>query len=52
MARPPTPWYKKLHWQIIAGLLLGVVFGVAAAANGWGGSVADWVAPWIIGGIG
>ena len=39
------PWYRKLHWQIIAGLLLGVVYGVVAAANGWGQFTADWIAP-------
>ena len=38
-------WYKKLHWQIILGLLLGLVFGVAAASNGWGGFVDAWVRP-------
>ena len=45
MARSLKPWYTKLHWQIIAGLALGVAFGVATAANGWGGFVAAWVAP-------
>ena len=39
------PWYRKLHWQIIAGLLLGVVYGVVAAANGWGQFTSDWIAP-------
>ncbi len=38
-------WYRKLHWQIIIGLLLGVVYGVTAAANGWGEFTSDWIAP-------
>jgi len=38
-------WYKKLHWQIIIGLVLGLVYGVGAAAAGWGGFTADWIAP-------
>ncbi len=40
------PWYRKLHWQIIIGLILGAVYGVVAAANGWGGFTSDWIAPW------
>jgi len=39
------PWYRKPHWQIILGLLLGLAFGVVAAINGWGGFVTDWVRP-------
>ncbi len=39
------PWYRKLHWQIIAGLLLGLAFGVVAAIYGWGGFVTDWIKP-------
>jgi Na+/H+-dicarboxylate symporter len=39
------PWYKKLHWQIIVGLVLGLVYGVAAAGAGWGGFTSDWIAP-------
>lgn len=26
-ASPPRPWYRKLHWQIAAGMVLGVVLG-------------------------
>lgn len=39
------PWYRTPHWQIIAGLVLGLAFGVVAAVNGWGGFVTDWVKP-------
>ncbi len=38
-------WYQKLHWQIIAGLVLGVVYGLVAAANGWGQFTDDWISP-------
>jgi Na+/H+-dicarboxylate symporter len=38
-------WYNKLHWRIIAGLILGIVYGVIAAANGWGGFTDDWISP-------
>ncbi|MBT3450318.1 MAG: dicarboxylate/amino acid:cation symporter, partial [Bacteroidetes Order II. Incertae sedis bacterium] len=40
------PWYKKLHWQIIIGLVLGLIYGVIAAAQGWSGFTSDWIAPW------
>jgi Na+/H+-dicarboxylate symporter len=40
------PWYKKLHWKIIIGLVAGAVYGVIAAANGWGKFTADWITPW------
>jgi len=39
------PWYKKLHWQIIIGLVLGLVYGIIAASAGWGQFTSDWVAP-------
>ena len=38
-------WYRKLHWQIIIGLALGVIYGVIAAANGWGRFTEDWIKP-------
>ncbi|MEX0599380.1 MAG: dicarboxylate/amino acid:cation symporter [Rhodothermales bacterium] len=38
-------WYKKLHWQIIIGLVLGLGFGIVAAAVGWQEFTADWIAP-------
>ena len=39
------PWYKKLHWQIIVGLVLGLVYGVFAASAGWTEFTSDWIAP-------
>jgi Na+/H+-dicarboxylate symporter len=39
-------WHKELHWQIIIGLVLGLIFGIIAAANGWGQFTSDWIAPW------
>jgi proton glutamate symport protein len=38
-------WYRKTHWQIIVGLALGVIYGVIAAAKGWGQFTSDWIAP-------
>ena len=38
-------WHSKLHWRIIIGLGLGIVFGVIAAANGWGQFTKDWISP-------
>jgi Na+/H+-dicarboxylate symporter len=39
------PWYRKLHWQIIVGLVLGLGYGVVAAGAGWGAFTSNWVAP-------
>ena len=39
------PWYKKLHWQIIIGLILGLIYGIYAASAGWNEFTADWIAP-------
>lgn len=39
------PWYKKLHWQIIVGLVLGLVYGIVAAAAGWTTFTSHWIAP-------
>jgi len=38
-------WYRQLHWQIIAGLVLGLLYGIVSAAFGWGSFTSDWVAP-------
>lgn len=34
-----------LHWQIIIGMVLGVLFGIIAATNQWGQFTQDWIAP-------
>jgi Na+/H+-dicarboxylate symporter len=38
-------WYRKLHWQIILGLALGLVYGLIAANAGWGTFTSHWIAP-------
>lgn len=38
-------WYQKLHWQILIGMGLGLIFGVVSANLKWSGLVNDWVAP-------
>ena len=35
----------QLHWQIITGFLLGLVFGIISAIFGWGQFTTDWIAP-------
>jgi len=35
-----------LHWQIIIGLFLGLLYGLLAANSGWQEFTADWIAPW------
>ena len=35
----------ELHWKIIIGLILGLLFGVTAASQGWGRFTNDWIAP-------
>ncbi len=35
----------ELHWKIIIGLILGLLFGVIAATQGWGVFVSNWVSP-------
>ncbi|MBI89269.1 MAG: dicarboxylate/amino acid:cation symporter [Candidatus Marinimicrobia bacterium] len=34
-----------LHWQIIIGLGLGLVYGIIATNSGWGSFTSDWIAP-------
>ncbi|PEN14736.1 dicarboxylate/amino acid:cation symporter [Longibacter salinarum] len=38
-------WFKKLHWQIIIGLVLGLIYGIYAASAGLGQFTTDWIAP-------
>ncbi len=41
-----VPWYRKLHWQILIGLVLGLIYGIIAATSGWVAFTTDWIAPW------
>ena len=38
-------WYRKLHWQIILGMILGLIYGMAAAQFQWTGFATNWVVP-------
>ena len=39
-------WYRKLHWQIIIGLFLGLVWGLMASLTGLGEFTLDFIKPW------
>ena len=34
-----------LHWKIIIGLVLGLIYGVFSASYGWGAFTINWIAP-------
>lgn len=38
-------WYKKLHWQIVIGLILGLVWGLVSALVGFNEFTLDFVKP-------
>ena len=38
-------WYRKLHWQIIIGMILGLIYGIVAAQFQWTGFANNWVVP-------
>lgn len=40
-------WYRKLHWQIIIGLILGLIWGLIASYQGpgWVSFTTDWIKP-------
>jgi proton glutamate symport protein len=40
-----TPWYRKLHYQIVAGLILGIFYGTLAAVSGLADFTRDWISP-------
>lgn len=40
------PWYRRRHWQILLGILLGLVYGVVAVELGWHAFTTRWIAPW------
>ena len=35
-----------LHWKIIIGMILGVVYGLIANQMGWVSFTNDWIKPW------
>lgn len=35
----------KLHWQILIGMALGVLFGIGMSMAGWNQFVVDWISP-------
>jgi Na+/H+-dicarboxylate symporter len=39
------PWYKKLHWQIIIGLILGLLWGLFSTQAGLNQFTTDFVRP-------
>ena len=34
-----------LHWKIIIGLVLGLIYGIFSASYGWGTFTTNWIAP-------
>ena len=36
----------KLHWKIIIGMVLGVIYGLIANHIGWVSFTNDWIKPW------
>ena len=35
----------QLHWKIIIGLVLGTIYGIASAVNGWSDFASDFISP-------
>ena len=35
----------QLHWKIIIGLVLGAIYGILSALNGWNGFTSDFISP-------
>lgn len=38
-------WYKKLHWKILIGLFLGLIWGLMASMAGLGDFTASYIRP-------
>jgi Na+/H+-dicarboxylate symporter len=38
-------WYKQLHWQILIGLILGLIWGLIASVSGLSTFTVDYVKP-------
>ncbi len=39
-------WYQKLHWKIIIGMILGLLWGVLSVGMGWQEFTLNWISPW------
>ncbi|MCH8556987.1 MAG: dicarboxylate/amino acid:cation symporter [Balneolia bacterium] len=39
------PWYRKLHWQIIIGLVLGLIWGLISTQAGFNQFTSDFIRP-------
>ena len=35
----------QLHWKIIIGLVLGTIYGIVSAVNGWNSFTSDFISP-------
>ncbi len=40
-----TPWYRKLHWQILVGLFTGLVWGLISSQTGLNSFTTDYIKP-------
>ncbi len=38
-------WYKKLHWQIVIGLFLGLIWGLLSSVIGWNEFTTEFIKP-------
>lgn len=38
-------WYKQLHWQILIGLILGLIWGLIASVGGFSSFTVDFIKP-------
>lgn len=38
-------WYKKLHWQIVLGLILGLMWGLISSLIGWNEFTTEFIKP-------
>ena len=39
-------WYQKLHWKIIIGMVLGLIWGILAVQFGLQKFTINWISPW------
>ena len=40
-----TPWYRKLHWQILVGLVSGLIWGLISSQTGLNDFTTDYIKP-------